>query len=647
MGLLKESKTLSWPETQSLAVSVKKRGAEHFAAVYNQADTKKTTGFLWGEELEQNIVGRVDGHYALIVGADLLLESLGDSHGNHLYNIEYSRYMLESTPKTPYEPRFKNLGRVEALMEERRKEVQEKIGKCFGPDAFLLFLPCFPLLGTPLAFGTGGMGKEEWVSAWKQEFERTPMNEPPSSIPTVKEEGHGLEICKKRASKPSFRVTRSSHFPDFGITQHRRFYDFSYNIRERRGRPLHMSIESAKIEKAVSSDQKDQTQKHLPNPNKEEKKSLEIFPNPDKDPVVIDSMGQGMGCCCLQITMQSESLAEARLLYDNIGAICPLLLFLSMATPIVSEILTDTSNRWEIIGASVDCRKEDEKHIRKSRFSSIDLYTSCLPDDLDKIYNDINPYTDTETLRLLREKGVDDALSRHVASLFVRDPILCYDQTTAQEDFENIQSSNWRSMRLKPPKFATESGWLVEVRPMDIQPTSFENTAFSIFVVLFSRMVLSLNTTFYLPISKVDVNFSRTNIPIRMPQNIQDWLEFEKEQKFWYRENIFDMGPPIIKEGTIQEIFLGTDKYCGILVAIERYLKEYSEQDRKEVQKYLDFVRDRVSGKKMSVATYLRKYVSEHPLYEGDSRVSQHICDDIVAKMRDITQNNTPEYLNR
>lgn len=646
MGLLKESKTLSWPETQSLAASVKKRGAEHFAAVYNQAGPKKPTGFLWGEELEQNIVGRVDGHYALIVGADLLLESLGSSQRNHMYNIEYSRYMLESTPQTPYEPRFKNLGRVEALMEERRKAVQDKIGECFGPDAFLLFLPCFPLLGTPFAFGAGGMSEEQWSSAWKQEFERTPMNEPPSSLEMDKEEGSGLEVCKKRASRPSFRVTRSPHFPDFGITQHRRFYDFTYNIRERRGRPLHMSIESAHIEKAPSPNTaikntgvaEDKSQ--APGQDAEEK--------PGKIPVVvIDSMGQGMGCCCLQITMQSESMAEACLLYDNIGAICPLLLFLSMATPIVSGVLTSTSNRWEIIGASVDCRREEEKHIRKSRFSSIDLYTSCLPDDLDQVYNDISPYMDAETLRLLREKGVDEALAKHVASLFVRDPILCYDQTSAQEDFENIQSSNWRSMRLKPPKFATESGWLVEVRPMDIQPTSFENAAFSIFVVLFSRMVLSLNTTFYLPISKVDVNFSRTNTLNKVPQCIRDWLEFEKEQKFWYRENIFDMGPPVIKEGTIQEIFLGTDKYCGILVAVERYLKEYSEQDRKEVQKYLDFVRDRVSGRKMSVATYLRKYVSEHPLYAGDSRVPQQICDDIVAEIRDITQKNTPEYLNR
>lgn len=61
---------------------------------------------------------------------------------------------------------------------------------------------------------------------------------------------------------------------------------------------------------------------------------------------------------------------------------------------------------------------------------------------------------------LTKEGGLDERLAYHVASLFVRDPIptysneledgeVDYDSTTAH--FENLQSTNWNSMRFKPP----------------------------------------------------------------------------------------------------------------------------------------------------------------------------------------------------
>ena len=40
---------------------------------------------------------------------------------------------------------------------------------------------------------------------------------------------------------------------------------------------------------------------------------------------------------------------------------------------------------------------------------------------------------------------------------------------------------------------------------MEVQLTDFENAAFSIFIVLLTRALLSFNLNFYLPISKVGV----------------------------------------------------------------------------------------------------------------------------------------------
>lgn len=78
------------------------------------------------------------------------------------------------------------------------------------------------------------------------------------------------------------------------------------------------------------------------------------------------------------------------------------------------------------------------------------------------------------------------------------------DDNESTDHFENLQSTNWQTMRFKPPPSKTSPiGWRVEFRSMEIQLTDFENAAFAIFVVLVTRAVLSFNTNFYIPISKV------------------------------------------------------------------------------------------------------------------------------------------------
>jgi len=68
---------------------------------------------------------------------------------------------------------------------------------------------------------------------------------------------------------------------------------------------------------------------------------------------------------------------------------------------------------------------------------------------------------------------------------------------------QNIQSTNWQTLRFKPPPPNSSIGWRVEFRSMEVQLTDFENAAFAIFVVLLSRAILYFNLNFYVPISKV------------------------------------------------------------------------------------------------------------------------------------------------
>ena len=134
----------------------------------------------------------------------------------------------------------------------------------------------------------------------------------------------------------------------------------------------------------------------------------------------------------------------------------------------------------------------------------------------------------------LVDGGMDDLLATHFAHLFIRDPIVVFNEDLQELDlnkvdhFENLQSTNWQHMRFKPPPPGNDIGWRVEVRPMEIQITDFENAAFSVFVVLITRAILSFDLNFYIPIQKTTENMETAHLRNAVT-----------EQKFWFRKNPF------------------------------------------------------------------------------------------------------------
>ena len=86
---------------------------------------------------------------------------------------------------------------------------------------------------------------------------------------------------------------------------------------------------------------------------------------------------------------------------------------------------------------------------------------------------------DPEHKRILQEESdIDVRLAEHIARLFARDPVPSYEGEFMEEQiddkdlvshFENLQSTNWNSLRFKPPPSHTSKiGWRVEFRTMDI-----------------------------------------------------------------------------------------------------------------------------------------------------------------------------------
>ncbi|KAL0265828.1 UNVERIFIED_CONTAM: hypothetical protein PYX00_011545 [Menopon gallinae] len=606
MGLLRVVKALDWEDLVKEKESVKMDGVLQFARVYSK-HRQDTTEHYWGDEIELMVCARRD-RYCLALCSDCVVTQ-GRFSGT-VVSVEYARYMLETMPEAPFDMSLDSFLGFERRLEDRRAQICTQLVR-FVSGGFPLLISCFPSL------------KDRFVSA---------------------DTAEDVEGGDDSADAPSltYNITRSASFPDNAISRHSRFTSFTENIIRRRGKAVEGYV---KIMKDLNT--KDTG-------------------NREGDAVLIDSMGQGMGCCSLQLTMQYRDLSQARYQYDTLGVLGPLMLRMSRATSVANGYLLNTETRWDIVGFSVDCRTDSERmceyeksgceagslktdgtHIRKSRFSSIDMFISNDEMNLDE-YNDVSAPNVPNLVETLMSHGVDPLMSKHVGSLFARDPLLTYERPGQAgeytDDFDNIQSSNWRSVRLKMPSGSESrlNGWKVEFRTMEIQPTSFENAAFVLFVVLLSRAVVHYGLNLYIPMSLVEHNFSQANKLNRMPEEFGAELQPDSVL-FYYRSNIHDKGPPTISRGTLDDIFNGREGYEGILRVVRRYVGEVLATEK--LDRYLDFIAGRCSGKYMSVSEYVRGFVLNHRMYDNDSVVREEVIDDLIARIKAIEENNDPSYL--
>jgi len=397
-------------------------------------------------------------------------------------------------------------------------------------------------------------------------------------------------------------------------------------------------------------------------------------------------------------------------MYDALIPIGPIMLALTAASPLWRGYIADVDCRWNVIAGSVDDRTEEERGLKplthdrmripKSRYDSVDLYISGSWMNRPE-YNDSTVPIDQDIYDRLRQHGIDDLLSKHVSHLFIRDPIVIFSELLDQDDsestdhFENIQSTNWQTLRFKPPPPNSPIGWRVEFRSMEVQMTDFENAAFAVFIVLLSRAIMSRNINFYIPISKVDENMRRAQ-----------QRDAVNDAKFYFRREIFTptssratsgattpevdppsdpcsvvsslqkqltngfgnghrndrrkqrvMGncfppPPLPDEGlvggnvndeyaeyTLNEIINGKgEAFPGLIGLVESYIDtlDLSKTEQLKISSYLDLVRRRANGSLKTPATWIRDFVRSHPEYKFDSAVSKEINYDLVVAIDEI-----------
>ncbi|XP_055118995.1 glutamate--cysteine ligase catalytic subunit isoform X2 [Symphalangus syndactylus] len=428
------------------------------------------------------------------------------------------------------------------------------------------------------------------------------------------------------------------------------------NIRHRRGEKVVINVPIFK-------------DKNTPSP------FIETFPEDDEasraskpDHIYMDAMGFGMGNCCLQVTFQACSISEARYLYDQLATICPIVMALSAASPFYRGYVSDIDCRWGVISASVDDRTREERgleplknnnyRISKSRYDSIDSYLSKCGEK----YNDIDLTIDKEIYEQLLQEGIDHLLAQHVAHLFIRDPLTLFEEKIHLDDanesdhFENIQSTNWQTMRFKPPPPNSDIGWRVEFRPMEVQLTDFENSAYVVFVVLLTRVILSYKLDFLIPLSKVDENMK---VAQKRDAVLQGMFYFRKDickggnavvDGCSKAQNSTELAAEEYSLMSIDTIINGKEGvFPGLIPILNSYLEnmEVDVDTRCSILNYLKLIKKRASGELMTVARWMREFIANHPDYKQDSVITDEMNYSLILKCNQIANElcECPELL--
>ncbi|XP_055786377.1 glutamate--cysteine ligase catalytic subunit-like isoform X2 [Salvelinus fontinalis] len=577
MGLLSQGSPLNWEETKKYADHVRKHGIVQFLNIYNKVKERQKDVLLWGDEVEYMLIEMDEKNekVRLVLNGGEVLETLQDkgekTNPNHptLWRPEYGSYMIEGTPGQPYGGTMSEFNTVEDNMGKRRREASSVLNK----NETLATITSFPRLGCP------GFTQPEYN-------------------PTPVEKG----------------VSKSLFFPDEAINGHPRFSTLTRNIRHRRGEKVVINVPIFK-------------DKCTPSP------FVEKFPEDDgeaaraalPDHIYMDAMGFGMGNCCLQVTFQACSIEEARYLYDQLATFCPIVMALSAASPFYRGYVSDIDCRWGVISASVDDRTGEERGLKplksnkfrilKSRYDSIDSYLSSCGDK----YNDIDLTIDEEINKQLLDAGIDKLLAQHIAHLFIRDPLSLFEEKIHLDDenesdhFENLQSTNWQTMRFKPPPPNSDIGWRVEFRPMEVDE----------------------------------------NMKVAQERNAV------QEGMFYFRKDIYKGCNPVLdsssvaqngldSEGDNEYILMSIDTiingkegvFQGLIPILNCYLEnmEVDVDTRCTILNYLKLIKRRASGELMTMAKWMREFVDKHTQYKQDSVITDKINYDLLRKCDSISK---------
>ncbi|KZP05503.1 hypothetical protein FIBSPDRAFT_805693, partial [Athelia psychrophila] len=269
MGLLYLGTALTWEESKKYADHVRTHGITQFLHTWDRLKDRQGDELLWGDEIEYMVISfdKEAKNAKLSLRQTEILAKLGsivsdisagcaDEITVPTFHPEYGRFMIESTPGSPYTGAITDLLSVECNMRYRRTLVRSHL----HPTELPITLTSFPMLGTPGVFTE------------------------PYFAPAGAVSSHSLFL------------------PEEVTNPHVRFPTLTANIRTRSGSKVAINLPIF-VDTRVPRPFVDPT---IPwdrdiFPEDAEAKNGAALP----DHIYLDAMGFGMGCCCLQLTFQA------------------------------------------------------------------------------------------------------------------------------------------------------------------------------------------------------------------------------------------------------------------------------------------------------------------------------------------------------
>jgi glutamate--cysteine ligase catalytic subunit len=268
--------------------------------------------------------------------------------------------------------------------------------------------------------------------------------------------------------------------------------------------------------------------------------------------------------------------------------------------------------------------KNSSKYIYKSRYSPVYSYISS-HEYIQDFHNDYPKMPiDKKIHQTLLENDFSERLATHFSNLLVRDPLVIYDEKINLQEkdvahFENYNSTNWNSLRFKPPRSQdNDNCFKIEIRPCELQLTPFENASILTFCLIYSQLVTKKDVNFIIPITKVDRNFEKAHESNAFENQLFsfriDGLKNYKKESKLYDNNYLSHGNALnkdyfnevldaenIKEMTLRQIFCGSEEhqYEGLLNVMHDFVEEkiLNPQVKEITKLHLNFIENRVKGK--------------------------------------------------
>lgn len=549
------------------------------------------------------LVSAADGSAAASLCAHSVLARLGSESGDGKdptasagWRTEFGNTMVEGVTHPAYRWPLNEVLKIEPALAWRRDAVERTVAEVC-PGNLVVTLSAFPLLGCP--------GRT------------SPPAEP----------------------SPDGEVSRSLLCPDEVVSPHPRYQTFVRNYRVRKGCKVGAFIPRAGLppEQRLSASDIARLPFDLARRGVRER-------DPVPGHIYLDGQAFGAAQCCTQVTFLAHNLEDARYLTDQFLVLAPLFLALSAATPFLRGLIADTDTRWDAFQQTWDDRREDElASVRNSRTSPCDLFIGAkLASDeaAARELNDVAVSIHAPAYEELVQAGVDPVLSRHVAHLLVRDPLMVFenkmdvDDAVATDHFEQLQGTNWNNVRFKPPPAGGGIGWRVEFRSPEVQITDFENAAIVAVVRALAQVIMDERWDLAIPISRCDANDVASSC-----------RNAAVDGRFWFR-----IGGEL-RQWTLREILAGEG---GIFTRCRAWLQRQRDAEQCSVEAqgrlcmYMDLFERRASGALPTPAAWLRSWLEGHPAYRGDGEVPGAFVGDVCRFAAEVNHSaKGAEHLER